>query len=228
MEIKHLQIQETKINNITQRTIVHIGGKGTGKTTLLKEAISSLPRDMPGIVFDPLNVINTGYRKYIVNKKSLSFGSITAKIVNQDIAKNRIIIIGFDRLITTEIVPFVDAFIPEIKMKNGMWFFDEIHEFVPQIGEYSHETERMIRHTRNDNNGVWMTTQRPANASKKVIALTDFLILFRVVWPNDLEVVDKLVSKTNMREEILNSVSNLSFLEGYTLDYDPLSGKYNQ
>lgn len=228
MNIQNLQIQNMEIKNVTQRTISHIGGKGTGKTTLIKLAIEALPRGMPAVIFDPLNVLEDADRKYVVNNKSTGYGAIFAKVVNKDLEKNKLVIISFDRLVSHEITPFVDAFLPGLKMKDGMWIFDEIHEFVPQMGgSYSFETERLIRHTRNDNNGVWMTTQRPAFASKKVLALTDFLILFRVMYPNDLEVVDKLVSRTDRREEIMQGISSKPFLEGYTLDYDPDSGAYS-
>jgi len=215
------------IKNVTQRTISHVGGKGTGKTTLIRMAIESLPRGMPAIIFDPLNVVDNADKHYVVNSKSTGYGAPMAKVVNHDISKGRTVILSFDRLVNHEITPFMDTFLPGIKMKNGMWIFDEIHEFTPQLGgSYSFETERLIRHTRNDNNGVWMTTQRPAFVSKKVLALTDFLLLFRVVWPNDLEVVDKLVSRTERREEIMANISSKPFLEGYTLDYDPSSGDY--
>lgn len=227
MKVQNLTIQNTTINNITQRTIGHIGGKGTGKTTLIGLVIEALPRGMPAVVFDPLNVVKGGDRKYIVNSRSINYGGVMGKLVNKDLKKGRVVVIGFDRLLSDEIVVFVDAFVPEIRLKHGLWVFDEIHEITPQLGgAYSHETERLIRHTRNDDNGVWMTTQRPAFVSKKVLALSDYLLLFRVTWPNDLEVVDKLVAKTDRREEILTDLPSKPFLEGYALDYDPESGKY--
>lgn len=227
MKVQNLTIQNTQINNITQRTVGHIGGKGTGKTTLINLALESLPRGMPAVVFDPLNVVTGGDRKYIVNKKSLNYGGVVAKIVNEDLKKGRVIVMGFDTLLGNEEVDFMDAFLPGVKLTHGIWFFDEIHELTPQQGgAYSYETERLIRHTRNKDNGVWMTTQRPAFVDKKVLALSDYLLLFRVTYPNDLEVVDRLVAKTDRRDEIMTALPSKPFLTGYALDYDPESGKY--
>ena len=227
MKVQNLTIQQTTINNVTQRTIGHLGGKGTGKTTLIGLALDALPRGMPAVVFDPLNVVKGGDRKYLINNKSLSYGSVMAKIVNGDLKKGRVVVMGFDNLLSHEVVPFMDDFIPDVRLKHGIWFFDEIHEFTPQQGgAYSYETERLIRHTRNDDNGVWMTTQRPAFVAKKVLALSDYLLLFRLTYPNDLEVIDKLVAKTNRRDEVIQALPSKPFLTGYALDYDPKSGKY--
>ena len=227
MKVQNLTIQSTTINNITQRTVGHIGGKGTGKTTLIGLALDALPRGMPAVVIDPLNVVKGGDRKYLVNKKSLNYGGIMAKVVNEDLKKGRVVVMGFNSLIGLETVPFMDAFLPNIELSHGMWFFDEMHELTPQQGgAYSYEAERIVRHTRNNDNGVWMTTQRPAFVDKKVLALSDYLLLFRVTYPNDLEVVDKLVAKTDRREEIIAALPSKPFLTGYALDYDPESGKY--
>ena len=188
--------------------------------------LKNLPPKTPCIVFDPLNVID-GPVKYRINKKSLSYGSIFSKLINKHVNKNETVIIGFDELINQEIVPFVDALLPGIRMESGLWCFDEIHELTPQQGgAYSFETERMIRHTRNKNNGVWMSTQRPAFASKKVLALSDYIVLFRLTYPNDLEVVGKLISASQQRDDILKNIQGKTFLEGYTIDFDPQAGKY--
>ena len=189
-------------------------------------AIEELPENTPCIVFDPLNVID-GKVKYNITKKSLSYGSIFAKLVNRHVKKNETVIIAFDRLVNQEITPFVDDFLPGVNLKDGLWIFDEIHEFTPQMGgAYSFETERLIRHTRNDNNGVWMSTQRPAFASKKVLALADYTILFRLTYPNDLEVVGKLISVSQQKEQILETIQGKGFLEGYTIDFGPQAGKF--
>ena len=154
-------------------------------------------------------------------------GKIAAKVVNTHMKKNETVVIAFDRLLGSEIVQFVDNFIPMIKMHHGLWIFDEVHEFVPQsMRDYSYETERMIRHTRNDDNGVLVTTQRPAFANKNVLALTDFMLLFRISYPNDLEVVAKLLRNSPKRDNIIDSIQGKGFLEGYAIDYDPTSGKY--
>lgn len=216
-----------EIKNLTQRTISNIGGKGTGKTTLLKMAVDALPGNMPAVIFDPLNVIEIpGVKGINIKRSHVIMGKAGGLIVNRLIKKHKKVIIKFHDLVGFEIVEFMDGFLPDVHMKDGMWFFDEIHEFTPEIGtvggKYSYEVERLIRHTRNHNNGVWMSTQRPAFASKKVLGLSDLMILFRVVWPADLKVVKELVHDEN----VVKSLPSKPFMKGWILDFDPESGKY--
>lgn len=188
--------------------------------------MESLPDRTPCIVFDPLNVIDCE-RKYVINKRSLGFGGVAAKLVNKHLKKNETVVVAFDRLLGEEIVQFVDSFVPSIRMQSGMWMFDEVHEFVPQSAPgYSREVERMVRHTRNDNNAVLMTTQRPAFVAKNVLALTDFMLLFRLSYPNDLDVVSKLLATSTRKEEIITKIQGKGFLEGFTIDYDPHAGEF--
>lgn len=227
MKIVNYQLQDMPIANLTQRTISNIGGKGTGKTTLLKMAIQELPANMPAVIFDALDVVDIpGIKGINIKRSHIGLGKPAALIVKKMIKQHKKVIIRFINLVGFEIVEFMDSFIPGIHMKDGMYFFDEIHEYCPEIGtvggKYSYEVERLIRHTRNDNNGVWMTTQRPAFASKKVLGLSDFMILFRVTYPTDLKVVKQLVHD----EKVVQSLPSKPFLEGWYLDFDAESGKY--
>ena len=67
-----------------------------------------------------------------------------------------------------------------------------------------------------------MTTQRPAAVHKNVLALTDYLILFRVTWAHDLKAVRDLLQDVIERDEVkkmINTLPKFGFMEGYTIDY---------
>ena len=84
MKVINFQLQDMVIANITQRTIANIGGKGTGKTTLLKMAIEALPPNMPVVIFDCLDVVNIPSIKGINIKRShIGLGKPAGLIVHK-------------------------------------------------------------------------------------------------------------------------------------------------
>jgi DNA helicase HerA-like ATPase len=97
-----------------------------------------------------------------------------------------------------------------------------VHEFVPHFSG-SKEIHRFIRHCRNKNIGVVMSTQRPASVDTNVIGLTDYLVLFRITWKNDLEAVKELLKyRIEDKEEMSKTLSDLQhfgFMQGYTVDF---------
>lgn len=227
------------IENATQRTISIIGGKGTGKTTTLKlllenyKQVKNTNKNFQGMfVLDPLNVIRSkrieGFRfiiNYTFTPKDID---ILAKKINILLQQRVNIVLSFKKRIQKEIVDFLDVFMPSLKLRNSLIELDEIHEFCPQEGgAYSNEVERYIRHCRNDNVGVIMTSQRPAKVSKNVLALTDYLILYRLTWPHDLKAVKEVIGghfeDTKSTNEFISSISKKGFLEGAIIDFNVLS-----
>ena len=219
---KSISLQQIQIENSTQRTISVIGGKGTGKTTMLKMLLSVCS---PVLVFDPLNVISgdsidaykikvrTGYNEEFINK--------TAKVVNIFLKKGKNVVISCVNMIQEEEILLVDLLLPKINFKDGYVFVDEVHEFVP-LHSGSLELERFVRHCRNKNIGVVMTSQRPASVKKNVLALTDYLLTFRLTWTHDLEAIRLLIRDQCDKEEtkrILADMQRLDFMEGYVIDY---------
>ena len=128
---KSINLQQIQIENSTQRTISVIGGKGTGKTTMLKMLLSVCS---PVLVFDPLNVISgdsidaykikvrTGYNEDFINK--------TAKVVNIFLKKGKNVVISCVNMIQEEEILLVDLLLPKINFKDGYVFVDEVHEFL--------------------------------------------------------------------------------------------------
>ena len=211
------------VENATQRTISCIGGKGSGKTTLL---MMLLKKASPVLVFDPLGVIkgdSIDAIRIVLKTKDIEPDRIIQlmKVVNASLKKGKNIILSFDSMVQEEEIALADMVLPLLNLKDGYVFFDEVHEYVP-LHSQSLETERYIRHCRNKNVGVFITTQRPAMVSKNVLALTDYLILFRVTWTHDLKAVKDLISDIIPKEEVLEIMSELprkGFMEGYVFDY---------
>jgi DNA helicase HerA-like ATPase len=130
-------------------------------------------------------------------------------------------------MLQKEMILFVNDFFKVWQPHDCMILFDEIHEFTPERGmgmEYSEEIERAVRHWRNKNVGFIFTTQRPSFTSKKVLALTDFMILYRITWSTDKdrvkEILGDMVSKQES-EKLLQTLQTESFLSGYTINFIP-------
>jgi DNA helicase HerA-like ATPase len=143
------------------------------------------------------------------------------EIVNKSLKKDQNLVLSFNNMIGDEEIILNDLILPLLAFKNGYVFFDEIHEFAPLHGG-SIETERYIRHCRNHNVGIVMTSQRPAAVKKNVLALTDYLILFRLTWTHDIQAIKDLLKDICSKEElktILKTLPTLKFMEGYVIDY---------
>ena len=211
------------VDNATQRTVSVIGGKGTGKTTLL---MMLLKQTAPVLAYDPLSVIKADSidgTRVNLRVKDIDPERISAlmKVTNAFLKKGGNMIFAFDDMIQDEEIAIANLTLPSLNIKNGYVFFDEIHEFVP-LHSQSLEVERYIRHCRNKNVGIVMTSQRPASVHKNVLALTDYLVLFRVTWAHDLKAVRDLLQDVLEKDEvkrIVGSLPRMGFMEGYVIDY---------
>ena len=220
---RKLKIAENaKVSNATQRTITIIGGKGAGKTTLIKML---LDQEVSVLCLDPLNVINgdiDAYRIPIRKEDTEDHIGKTAKIINNLLQKKKNVVLYFNEMLREEITEKMDWLFPLLNYKDGFLFLDEVHEFTPHFSG-SQEIHRFIRHCRNKNIGVVMSTQRPASVDTNVIGLTDYLVLFRITWKNDIEAVKELLKyRIETKEEMDKTLSDLQhfgFMEGYTVDF---------
>jgi len=211
------------VENATQRTVSVIGGKGTGKTTLL---MMLLKAQSPVLAYDPLSVIKSesiDATRVNLRVKDIDPERIAAlmKVTNATLKKGGNMIFAFNDMIQEEEIAIANLTLPSLNHKNGYVFFDEIHEFVP-LHSQSLEVERYIRHCRNKNIGIVMTSQRPASVHKNVLALTDYLVLFRVTWAHDLKAVRDLLQDVLEKDEvkrIVGSLPRMGFMEGYVIDY---------
>jgi DNA helicase HerA-like ATPase len=222
-----LQLSSLKIDNITQRRAGIIGGPGTGKTTTLKIIALAFPPHIKLYIFDPLNVIPEmpGFEKIRIKKTDIDKGGEFGKFLNKiNLGKKKGIIFSFIKLLQSEQSIFTDELFKVWNPKDCVIAFDEIHEFTPERGmemKYGSETERAIRHWRNQNVGFIFTSQRPAFVSKKVLGLADFLILFRITWTADVKVIKELLQQMNqpMADKIVKEIQTKPFLNGYSIDF---------
>lgn len=220
---RKLKIAEnSKVNNATQRTITIIGGKGSGKTTLIKML---LDQEKSVLCLDPLNVINgdiDAYRIPVRKEDTEDHINKTSKIINNLLQGKKNVVLYFNEMLREEITEKMDILFPLLNYKDGFLFLDEVHEFTPHFSG-SQEIHRFIRHCRNKNIGVVMSTQRPASVDTNVIGLTDFLVLFRITWKNDIEAVKELLKyRIETKEEMDKTLSDLQhfgFMEGFTVDF---------
>ena len=223
---QHQQINlqdQIVVENATQRTISVVGGKGSGKTTLIKMLLA---QTNPVCVFDPLSVIDSkalDASRIILKRKDMQEERITLmmRVANKSLKKGQNVIFSFKDMIQQEEIELANMILPKLTLQSGYVFFDEVHEFVP-LHSQSLETERYIRHCRNKDVGVLLTTQRPASVHKNVLALTDYLVLFRMTWTHDIKAVKDLLSDILEKEEVASVISalpKLGFMEGFVIDY---------
>ncbi len=225
MPIKERKLKiadNAKVNNATQRTITIIGGKGAGKTTLIKML---LDQEKSVLCLDPLNVITgdiDAYRIPVRKEDTEEKLKKEVKIINNLLNSKKNVVLYFNEMLREEITEKMDILFPLLNYKDGFLFLDEVHEFTPHFSG-SQEIHRFIRHCRNKNIGVVMSTQRPASVDTNVIGLTDYLILFRITWKNDIEAVKELLKyRIETKEEMDKTLSDLQhfgFMEGYTVDF---------
>ena len=222
-----LSLGNIEIDNITQRTVSLLGGKRVGKTSTLKMMALNFPAHIKLFIFDPLDVIPElpGFEKININKKVIEKGTDFGKFLNKvELGKKKGIIFSFLRLLQKEQADFTNALFKIWDPKNCVIAFDEIHEFTPEHGmhmEYGSEVERAVRHWGNQNVGFIFTSQRAAFVSKKVLGLTDYLILFRVTYTADVKAVKDLLKEMNqpMADKIVAEIQTKGFLNGYAIDF---------
>lgn len=223
-----LQIQSIKIENPLQRTIGIIGQKGSGKTiTMILIWRECRKKKIPCVFFDTLNCIH-GDTKIVIRKwpdkeTKEKMVKIAVKAIKGIIKRKESIVIGFKKLIPSEIQGFCNSLFQELEIYNCMVFFDELHEYTPELIQGSEEIQRFIRHCRNNNNGVVFNTQRPALIKKNVFALSDLLIIFRTMWIKDLKIIEEILKNAGYAQEKIDEVKKdiqgLSTFEGFKIDF---------
>lgn len=221
MQKQNLILGPLEIRNLTQRKISILGGTGSGKTSTLKMIAAVSP--VPVYIFDPLNVIRIkDFDRVLFSKGSWEKGAEAGKLFNK--MKPRNMIFSFRDMLQEELSQFLNSFYSNWKPHSCLIGIDEVHEFIPEGGvggKYAPEVERAFRHWRNEDVGFVSSSQRPALVKKNVLALTDYLILYRTTWTHDLTAAKELLQ--NMPGIDINAVlaglQTKNFLEGYAIDF---------
>ncbi len=210
-----------EIRNLTQRKVSILGGTGSGKTSTLKMIAAVSP--VPVYIFDPLNVIHIkDFDRVVFDKGSKEKGADAGKLFAK--MKPRNMIFSFRDWLQEELSPFMNDFFSNWQPRNCLIGLDEVHEITPEVGvggTYAPEVERAVRHWRNYNVGFVIDSQRPALVKKNILALTDYLIMYRTTWPNDIEAEKKIIKNLPGIDvdAIISSLQTKNFLEGYALDF---------
>jgi hypothetical protein len=197
---------EIKIN---KRTIGILGAKGSGKTYFMREFIESIDRNC--VIFDNLGIVKPKDAKsYIIDKENLAEQAVILAQIIENTSKN--ININLSLLTTDELIEFCNMLLSTCKLKDKYIFFDEIQDLMNERYKRSKEVERLIRNGRNYGNTFIYNTQRPATISKTVFNLTDLLIVFRLNYKHDIEVIEEILGGKGMKKaeitEIVNTITN--------------------
>lgn len=225
MENQKLTLGNLTLNNVTQKTVAVIGGKGSGKTQTLKMFL--LVSDIKAVLFDTLNVVPEmkGCNRIIVHRKNIDKGAVFGAILTK--LKYQKLILSFVDFTQEESAKFIDALFAVWKPFDMLILVDEVHEVAPERGmgmEYASEFERAVRHWRNRNVGFIFSTQRPAFTSKKVLGLLDYGIIYRLTYTNDVKTVKELIQNMLTEDEaesVIKSIQTKPFLNGFGVNFIP-------
>ena len=157
--------------------------------------------DKGAIVFDTIGAVKpSNVRMYIVEPKEIEKQAVFFSEIVTHTKRN--VGVNLSKLTQAEIVDFTDAFLILVydRLKDRYIFIDEVAEYIPQtFGHKSEELERLIRHGRNRGNTFIFNTQRPSYITKNVLSLVDVLIVFRLVWVRDIQVIKDLLNNLGYR-----------------------------
>lgn len=189
-ELNILRIKRTK-------TIGIIGQKGTGKTYLTKQIAESIKNN--GIVFNTIGALQPkGYKIYDVEPREVDKQTAIFTGITEGTHKN--IGVNLSQLVKDEIVEFTDNYFKNTTLKDRWLILDEMSDYVNQGSNSSKELERFIRNGRNFGNTFIFNTQRPAHITKNVFNLIDILVVFRLVWKRDIEVIRDMLNNVGVKK----------------------------
>lgn len=189
-ELNIVRIKKTK-------TIGIIGQKGTGKTYLTKQIAESIKNN--GIVFNTIGALEPkGYKIYDVEPREVDKQTAIFTGITEGTHKN--IGVNLSQLVKDEIVEFTDNYFKNTTLKDRWLILDEMSDYVNQGSNSSKELERFIRNGRNFGNTFIFNTQRPAHITKNVFNLVDILVVFRLVWKRDIEVIRDMLNNVGVKK----------------------------
>lgn len=189
-ELNIVRIKRTK-------TIGIIGQKGTGKTYLTKQIAESIKNN--GIVFNTIGALQPkGYKIYDVEPREVDKQTAIFTGITEGTHKN--IGVNLSQLVKDEIVEFTDNYFKNTTLKDRWLILDEMSDYVNQGSNSSKELERFIRNGRNFGNTFIFNTQRPAHITKNVFNLIDILVVFRLVWKRDIEVIRDMLNNVGVKK----------------------------
>lgn len=224
----------TKRTELPFRSIITgaiIGGKGAGKTVLsaglLMELLKS-GRDV--IVFDPIGAVSRLFTRGDINgvkidpegkvniidvDRTIKDHKQALNVIKTVLKPRRINIFNFSQLLPDEIIVTANNLCKVLRtLSEFALVVDEVGEFCPQNprGAYCMELERLNRVGRNtDIQPIIVTTQRPQQTNKNVLALADSWFTMKIGYYLDANIVGQNVGVT--QNGLKNMKRNLKTLK---------------
>lgn len=220
---QNLKVQEIQIQNLTQRTISVLGGKGCGKSTLIRMMGRELASQrLPVIIIDPIGGKSIRDGTFVDLKITQPLNNEVLTWLNEQWHNKKVILIDAEALNRDEFVEWCEIFFKQ-KWRNGLIIIDEVHNIIPQQrGKYCLSFESFSKKCRNDNCGLILSSQRPQSVNKETLALSDIFIIGRTMYIRDREIIVTLARpfiKAEQVDDFEQKVQSLNFLQFIIIDY---------
>jgi len=211
-----LKFQDIYIPNFTQSTVIVFGQKGAGKSTFV--GLMGRHLDCKMIILDPVDSKPMQSEQFYKLTVTQPLNKETVKFLHE----HDKIIVNLSGLTQPDLVDWSEQFF-SIKWQNMSIIVDEAHFIAPQQGGVKSEKFlKFAKVCRNYNTNLTVTSQRPQSLSKEVVALGDYYVIGRVVYPLDRKICMSLIEPFFTKEELPEQerrMQNRQYLEFLVVSY---------
>lgn len=171
------------------------------------------------IIFDPVGAKPIQSKQF----KKLTITQPYSKQVHNFLkGPDKKILVDISALDSQEMIFWFESFF-KYNWDNMVIILDEVHFIAPQsIGQKSEKFIRFVKVCRNHNTGLIMTSQRPQSVSKEVLALCDYYIIGRIVYPLDRKICVNLIEPFYTKDELKRKeqhFQDMQYMEFMVVNY---------